>query len=70
MRAMMDHEIGEAAGRIWQVLDSNNGKIAVSKLKTATKLQPNMMYLALGWLAREDKVSIERKGKGVQVLFK
>ena len=47
--------IGENAGAIWGAL--SNGALGLKALKKATKLKNEELYLALGWLAREGKIS-------------
>lgn len=47
-------KIGENAGLIWNALQ--NGALATKALKKATKLKEADLNLALGWLARENKV--------------
>lgn len=49
-------KIGENAGLIWNALQ--NGAQGLKALKKATKLKNDDLYLALGWLAREGKISI------------
>jgi hypothetical protein len=66
----MNAEIGEAAGKVWQALEVN-GPMAKTALKTKTKLDADLLAMALGWLAREDKVVIERVEKRkIQVTLK
>ena len=48
-------KIGENAGLIWGALQ--NGAQGLKALKKATKLKNEELYLALGWLAREGKVT-------------
>lgn len=48
-------KIGENAGLIWGALE--NGALDLKALKKATKLKNEELYLALGWLAREGKVT-------------
>ena len=48
-------KIGENAGRVWGALQ--NGALDLKALKKATKLKNEELYLALGWLAREGKIS-------------
>ena len=48
-------KIGENAGAIWGALQ--NGAQGLKALKKATKLKNEELYLALGWLAREGKVT-------------
>ena len=51
----MTTKIGENAGLIWNALQG--GALTLKALKKATKLKNDELYLALGWLAREGKVS-------------
>jgi len=52
---MIKGEIGVQAGVIWQYLDKN-GECPVDDLKKNLHLEEKDFYLALGWLARENKV--------------
>ena len=52
---MITTKIGENAGLIWNALQG--GTLTMKALKKATKLKNDELYLALGWLAREGKVS-------------
>ena len=52
---MIISKIGENAGLIWNALQG--GALTLKALKKATKLKKDEIYLALGWLAREGKVS-------------
>jgi predicted RNA-binding protein (virulence factor B family) len=54
--------IGDAAGKIWQYLDQN-GSASVTKITTETGISKNDMQRAIGWLLKEDKLSIEVKGR-------
>lgn len=61
-------KFGENAGLVWNAL--NAGKKTAKEIKKATKLTDKMFYAALGWLAREGKVSIEEvDGELVVVLI-
>lgn len=51
---MNKETIGINAGLIWAALE--NGSLSVKAVKKATKLKEADLNLALGWLAREDKV--------------
>ena len=48
-------KIGENAGLLWNALQG--GAQGVKALKKATKLKNEELFLALGWLAREGKIS-------------
>ncbi len=51
----MTEKIGANAGLIWAALQ--NGEMNVKAVKKATKLAEKDLNLALGWLAREGKLS-------------
>ncbi len=48
--------IGINAGLVWNALNGN-GKSTLKEIKKATKLKEKEIYAALGWLAREGKIS-------------
>ena len=51
--------IGTNAGLVWNALNEG-GKMSVKAVKKATKIKTEKdVYAALGWLSREDKVTIE-----------
>lgn len=52
---------GMNAGTIWRSLDQK-GPMTVGDLVKATALLPEDIYGALGWLARENKIFVERQG--------
>ena len=56
--------IGTNAGLIWNALNESK-TMNLKDLKKATKLKEKESFLALGWLAREGKVSIEEAEKDV-----
>ena len=53
----MIQKIGENAGLVWGALQ--NGAQGLKALKKATKLKNDELALALGWLAREGKLTFE-----------
>ena len=53
----MISKIGENAGLVWGAL--LNGAQGLKALKKATKLKNEELYLALGWLAREGKLTFK-----------
>ncbi|MGZ8218294.1 winged helix-turn-helix domain-containing protein [Methylomagnum sp.] len=54
--------MGAAAGKIWEFL-SGNGPASASRLAEGAGLDKHDVQRGLGWLAREGKLSVERKGK-------
>lgn len=59
-------QIGFSAGEVYQYLNSN-GTSTVSKIKKDLDLKGNFAEMAIGWLARENKVSMSKKGSSVNV---
>lgn len=54
--------VGETAGVVWRTLDSA-GPMSMARLVKATGQPRDVVMLALGWLAREDKIDIEDDGR-------
>lgn len=54
--------IGDAAGIIWNFLDTN-GPASVNKISNETGLSRNDTHRAIGWLCKEDKLVIEMVGR-------
>lgn len=55
---MLKEKAGVIAGNIWSALDGTEG-LTAKQLKKATKLVDKDLFLGLGWLLREDKVSTQ-----------
>ncbi len=62
---MLIEKIGENAGLIWNALQG--GALTTKALKKATKLKEADLNLALGWLARENKIAFEVEEKDITV---
>ena len=62
MNEDVNETIGAAAGKVWNCL-SEHGQASASKLSEGAKLDKNEMQRAIGWLAREGKIAVARKGK-------
>jgi biotin operon repressor len=58
----MSNTIGEAAGTVWKYLHKN-GPSSVNKVTTETGISRNDVQRAIGWLSKEDKLSIEMVGR-------
>ncbi len=54
--------IGETAGNVWQIL-SQNGPLSVTRLVEEVGEKHDTVMQALGWLAREEKIWIEKDGR-------
>lgn len=50
--------IGNNAGLVWNALNEKNNQ-TVKELKKATKIKTDkVLFAALGWLARENKIAL------------
>ena len=58
----MKTEIGEVAGEIWKVL-GEKGKATIIQLPRIISAKTHIVYQALGWLAREDKITYTSTNK-------
>ena len=65
----MSNTIGDAAGIIWKYLDTN-GPASVNKVTTETGINKNDVQRAIGWLSKEDKLSIEMIGRAETLSLK
>jgi hypothetical protein len=54
--------IGEMAGIVWTIL-SENGPMTMAKLVKAVGEPRDIVMQALGWLAREDKITIVEENR-------
>ncbi|MBF0489213.1 MAG: winged helix-turn-helix domain-containing protein [Candidatus Omnitrophica bacterium] len=58
----MKEKIIEVAGKTWRFL-GQNGEYGVSKLAQDLKENEQVVFQALGWLAREDKINYSIKNR-------
>lgn len=66
----MFEKAGQLAGAVWSALNEN-GAMSVKDLKKAAKAKNEKeLYLALGWLLREDKLDITGDEKDPVVALK
>jgi hypothetical protein len=56
------HEIGTHAGRIWKILDIWED-VDLDSIKKLADLDNTQVQSALGWLAREDKICVDKKNR-------
>ena len=62
----MQHQIGNIAGSIYTHLDRHD-EASLNDLKKELESTPAMIQMAVGWLARENKVTLSKKGAGYLV---
>ncbi len=66
----MNEKIGNVAGAMWTALNEN-GAMNTKDLKKAAKIKTDKeLYLAMGWLLREDKLEVTEEGKDITVVLK
>lgn len=65
----MSDTIGSAAGAIWKYLEKN-GAASATKIGKETGLDTKSLQRAIGWLAKEDKLSFEIKGRNELINLK
>jgi predicted transcriptional regulator len=65
----MFHTIGETAGEIWRLLEEE-GPLSVSALANKITQPQNMVYMGIGWLAREGKLVFTETKRGMSISIK
>jgi len=66
----MNELVGTFAGAVWTALNEN-GVLNTKDLKKIAKIKTDKdLYLALGWLLREDKVEVAEADKVMTVTLK
>lgn len=62
----MEDRIGELAGEVWEHIE-DEGETSVSGVARALEAPQTKVNMALGWLAREDKLEFLNTGRGTSV---
>lgn len=66
----MTETVGTFAGAVWTALNEN-GAMNTKDLKKVAKIKTDKdLFLALGWLLREDKVVVAEADKVMTVVLK
>ena len=60
---MNKNDVGSSAGQIWRLL-AERGNMSIRKIGEMTHCKESVIFLALGWLARENKVRFCSDGSG------
>jgi Winged helix-turn-helix domain (DUF2582) len=61
-RKTLIQSIGETAGKVWDFLNQK-GEANIIQLMQGVEADAGLILQAIGWLAREDKLRIEKKGQ-------
>ena len=59
---MLQEKAGNIAGLIWNALSEAQAGLTFKQIKKTTKLAEKDFNLGLGWLLREDKVTVSETG--------
>lgn len=62
----MSETIGASAGKVWTYMCQNNGACTMARIQKGTGLDATQCNQAIGWLAREGKLKIDRAKKAVE----
>lgn len=62
-------QIGQVAGTVWHCLDEH-GSMSLAKLTRTVEAPRDTVMQAVGWLARESKITIEETSRGRVVALK
>ena len=65
----MSESIGNVAGQLWQYLDKE-GSPSIAKIAKEADIEMKQLQRAIGWLAKEDKITIELKGRTELIALK
>jgi len=64
-----DNHVGETAGMVWHALN-NNGPLSFTRLTKLVDAPRDKIMLGVGWLAREDKVTIDGSSRSRTVALR
>jgi hypothetical protein len=67
-RTLSNHDIGEVAGEIWELLSTREATLAA--IKKAVPAPAEVVVAAIGWLAREDKLAFATSRRVLKVSLK
>lgn len=62
--ATIEALFGSKAGIVWEALNKN-GPSKISNLVKTTSLSREEVYAGLGWLGRENKITVEMQGRAM-----
>ena len=65
----MFHTIGETAGDIWKLL-GQEGPLSITAIAGKVKQAQSLVYMGIGWLAREDKLVFTETKRGITISVK
>jgi hypothetical protein len=61
-----EESIGKTAGRVWTYLQ-DHGKTSLSGVEKGVTAPRGVVFMAIGWLAREGKLEFGQENRSTQV---
>ena len=61
--------IGKTAGKVWHYL-KDHGKASLSGIEKGVKAPRGVVFMAIGWLAREGKLEFGQEKRTTQIWLK
>jgi len=68
-KAMINRDIGAAAGEVWHFLEAN-GETSWRQVEKRVNRPQRLVAMGIGWLAREDKVQVREEAGVYYVALK
>ena len=62
----MNDKVGFAAGQVWDYLHER-GESTISKMAKDLKQKDSVVYMGIGWLAKENKIAIRQDKTAIRV---
>lgn len=62
----MEETIGQIAGDVYKYLE-RNGEASISEVAERIDGSRSNVNMAIGWLAKEDKIMFSQKGRGTAI---
>jgi hypothetical protein len=62
-------QVGEVAGKVWHTL-KESGELSTAQLKKKIETDDKTLWMALGWLAREDKLNFNQVKNTLKISLK
>ena len=59
-------DIGETAGKVWNLLQ-RNGKTNLPTVEREVQSPKSVVHMAIGWLAREGKVELRQEKRTIEL---
>jgi len=68
-RTLSSLDVGAVAGEIWALLSQSDGQ-TLAALKKSIHAPADVVVAAVGWLAREDKLTFVASGRALKITLK